>query len=379
MSAQKIQLRYEEFATSFLAPTLLGGPVVTGRPLTPGMLEHFSFASTSDPDLDRQIYDQIHEGASLLAPLRALTFPERGLAAIAMAAHNLAAATDPLLDRWGSRGARNKMIEYADWFIEAANVPQTRGEALSRHAFLERFLILRREDVTAHNWAFTHQYLGRPVPEGFFTKPRWVDITTKRTEILHLWQVLDQEVELTSRLRQLLSRSPVTELLEVDVVRDLRFGLASLAVLSDDVVRNGLARALVAQGPAVARALGEAFHALAQQNPPPSLLYYPLALMYEMHVIATLDGRAGQAAAFGPVDSDGAALFMAVLPAMVGAPDDLSSLLDLDPDDLALLRKRAAELDGSLKREAIKMMVELVDRATPPRLDHESESLEVHL
>ncbi len=366
-----MQARYEEFARDFIHPVLVGGVVQVGRPLTPGMLDVFGALRPVDVEVDRAIIDRLHETGSLLAPLRSLPWPARGLAALMMAAHNLVASTDPSLDRWGGRGAVSKMLEWADWFLDRAGAPQTRGEALARHGFLSRFLDLRREDVTARNWAFTHRYLGRPVPDGFFTRPRWVQITKEQPGVLQLWDVLDGDFDAATRRRRLLHRSPVTSLLRTDLESDLRFSGSILAVLSDDLVRNGVARELVAQGRSTMAPLGRALRRLAAVDPPTSFLYYGLALIYEMHVIGILDTRPGREPDLARPTTQDEAFFCAVLPAMAGAPDELEGLLDLDHSDLERVRGRAAHLDAQLEPELVRHAIAVVERATPPRLDHE--------
>ncbi len=380
--ATKIQARFQSFAADFLDPLLAGGAAVAGQPLTPGMLEHFSLATSGDSAVDREIYDLIHAEASEIAPLRALVWPERGVMALVMAAHNLVAVTDPKLDRMFARGAREKALEYVDWFIGAAGAPSTRGETLARHVFLSRFVTMSRTDVVVKNWAYTYRFFGRPVPPRVVAMPRLRLVRQDKSDqsILALFDELDAELSIERRMRELVHRSPVTEILHTDLFGPPTIGLAALAVLSDDLVRNGVARALVSQGAKVMSPLGAALAALADQRPPPRLVFYLLALIYEAHVIAVLDARAGKEPVFGRPPDDDARLFLAVLPAMVGAPDDLGALLELDPDDLAMLRRRAGELDSMAGAEASKRAVALVDYAEPPRLDHErdSKTTEVH-
>ena len=97
-----------------------------------------------------------------------------------------------------------------------------------------------------------------------------------------------------------------------------------------------------------------------------------------MHVIATLDARAGEEPVLGHPATDEEALFCAVLPAMVGAPDDLGALLDFDPSDLAQVRRRAGELDLVVGTDASALAVRIVDAAGVPPLDHERDQMEAH-
>jgi hypothetical protein len=383
--ATKISQRYEEVMAGFLRPLLEGGEVVVGRPLTPGMLEHFALARPTDMEVDRAIFDKLHEAASELAPVRAVPWPDRGLAAVTMAAHDLVATTDPSLDRAFARGARMRMLEFIDWLLDEAGPPATRGAALARHAVVSRVIELARTDVVVKNWAYTYRFFGRPVPKRVVAMPRvrWVRSTETRVSIRELWTALNEELPVLSRVDALVARSPVTQLLRTDLTPSLRLGTAALAVLSDDLVRSGIARELVAQGGAVMAPLGHALHDLHAQGAPPRLVYYALALVFEAHIVAILDARAGTEPVFRRPTDPFAALFCAVLPAMVGAPDDLGALLELDPDDLAVVRARAGALDSELPgSEAVKHAIAIVGYAEPPNLDHErdlSTGTEVHL
>lgn len=375
--AREIHARFDSFARQFLRPLLAGGNVVAGRPVSPGMLEHFAFARPADSEVDAAIYGALHAAASDIAPVRTIPWPDRGLAAVAMACHDLVAITDPLLDRWLARRSRPQMLEWVDWFLEQAGPPRTRGAALARHAVVSRALSLRRRDVVVKNWAYTYRFFGRPVPPRVVAMPKLRAVKRCESErsVTTLWDELDEELGTAPRVRTLLSRSPVTELLSTERVPNPSFGTALLAVLSDDLVRSGLARALVAQGDRVASPLGWGLRELAGRNPPPRMLFYVIALIYEMHVIAALDARTDELPRFArPADAD-AQLFAAVLPAMLGAPDDLGALLDLDPDDLAHVRRIAPELDRAAGRDASRYAVSLIDRAMPPRLDHERDAI----
>ncbi len=371
--AGEIQARYDAFAREFLRPLLTGGVVVAGRPLSPGMLDCFALSRPADPEVDAAIYDALHAAGSDIAPVRVIPWPDRGLAAVAMACHDLVAITDPMLDRWLARKSRPEMLAWVDWLLAEAGPPRTRGAALARHAIVARTLEVRREDVVVRNWAYTYRFFGRPVPPRVVAMPKLRMVRQDRStqHIAELWDALDADLAVAPRLRTLLSRSPITELLRTDRLPDLRFGTAMLAVLSDDLVRGGVARALVSQGSRVAAPLGRALRELSGASPPPRMLYYALALVFEVHVIAALEARAGEPLLFGhPADAD-SRLFAAILPAMLGAPDDLGALLDFDPDDLARLRMSAPELDRAAGDDASRYAVELIDQAMPPRLDHE--------
>ncbi len=381
--ASKIGARYEEVMATFLRPLLEGGDVLVGRPLTPGMLDHFSLARPSDGDVDRAIFDRMHGLASEIAPVRAIPWPDRGIAAVVMAAHDLVAITDPALDRAFARSARGRALEYVDWLVERAGPPETRGATLARHAIVSRTLELARTDVVVKNWAYTYRFFGRPVPPRVVAMPRvrMVRSTQNQVSVVDLFRKLPGELDAWSRIEALVARSPVTQLLRTDLSAKLVIGTAALAVLSDDIVRSGVARELVRAGSAVMSSYGEALSTLAANRAPPRLVFYLLALVVEAHLIAVLDARAGTEPVFGQPADPAAALFCAVLPAIVGAPDDLGALLELDPDDLAAVRARAGILDRQVPAASTALAVEIVDYAEPPALDHERDGpnlTEVH-
>lgn len=375
-ASREMQARFDAFAGEFLSPLLSGGSVLVSQPLSPGMLEHFAFARPSDADTDRAIFDALHAAASHVAPVRTIPWPDVGIAAVAMACHDLVAVTDPALDRWLARSSRDRMLGWVDFFVERAGPPRTRGAVLARHAIVSRVLLLRRADVVVKNWAYTYRFFGRPVPKRVVAMPRLRMVREEKSErdILDLWASLEDELSIEPRLRALVARSPLTEILSTDRFPDLRFGVALLAVLSDDLLRNGVARALVAQGDRVAKPLGRAIRQLAGSKPPERLLFYAIALAFEIHVIATLDAGGRAVPPFAGPEDDDAKLFAAILPAMLGAPDDLAALLELSPGDLSLLRHRAPVLDRAAGTDASREAVRLIDLALPPRLDHERDT-----
>ena len=156
MSEEKEELaeiieRYESFVRNTLTPLFTGGQVIVDRPLTPGMYTAFSVARSADLDVDLSLYGAICRESEGLAPTDTIPWPDAGFTAMAMAIHNILAVTDPLLDRAFARSSREKMLQWADWFLDQISLPMTRGEALMRHALLARTLGLRRKDVYARS------------------------------------------------------------------------------------------------------------------------------------------------------------------------------------------------------------------------------------
>lgn len=377
MSAdERAQKVYERFAGSFLAPLLgakdedgapIGEQVVVGRPLGPGVLEDFAATRPSDPQLDAALFDALHAQASELAPVEALPYPERGTIALSVACYNLLAMTDPALDRALARRARPVVLQWVDALLDAVDAPSTRGEVLSRHAVVSRFLLLRRHDVVVTNWAYTYRYYGRPVPPRVVAWPklRRVETSERQRELRELLQAIDAEgtLAIESRLRTLLSRSPATELLRTDLASDLRFGTAPLAMLSDPDLRYGLARELARQGLGrVAEPLGRALDALDANETPPQWLSPALALVWEVHALGCLEAHRGEVRE--PTSpSYPARVFLAVLPAVVrAAPGGIGALMELSEDDRNRLQERASALSRAVGMRANEKAWSLVKR-----------------
>ena len=252
MSGRERQLRFERFFSEFLRPLLEGGEVEIARPLPPADLEHFALAVSSDLETERAVYSALHRAASEIAPIRRLPFPDRGTMALAMAAHNLLFLTDPALDRAFSRGARPEILRWADSLIEEAGPPRTRLEVLSRHALVDRLLLLVRDDVQIKNWASTYRFCGRSVPGNVVALPRLrrVRSETSRRDIGMLMSELEESasVDAGAHLERLVKRAAITELFYLREDSPLAFGAVSLSALASDSLSAGVARRMVARG-----------------------------------------------------------------------------------------------------------------------------------
>lgn len=377
MSTKKMLEAYERFAAGFLHPLLTGGTVELGRPIGPGCVETFAHARPGDPTIDQEIYAAIYARGSTIAPVRGLPYPDRGTLALAIACHDLMVVTDPMLDRVFARGHRRRILEWVERLCELAGPPETRGQALSRHAVVSRALTVERTDVVIKNWAYTYRFFGRPIPPRVVAMPRlrFVKRNESKQTLLALLASLEQaDVPARSALRRLLASSPITELLRFDLASDFRFGGAAVAVLSDPSIRYGIARELVDQGlDAYDEPLGDALAALRADQAPPAVLYYVLAFVLELIVLDTLNAR-GEPSPLHH-QTPGAALFGAVLPAVLGSPCALDPLVELAAPDMDKLRRRAQAHDAAIEPGTIQIAIPLVRNAQPPA---EAPPMEVH-
>ncbi len=375
MSA-KIHARYEDFAEDFLAPLMAGGICTIGRPLTVGMLDHFSIATPASSDAELAIRDSLSQIGGAVAPARYLPFPERGAMALAMAAHNFVFITDPELDRIFTRGSREKVMTWIAALLAEVKVPKTRGEALARHAVAERFLKITRNDVEVSNWAASFSFLGRPIPRNYTAMPglRRIKQVTKSRPLAELLEATQRGMKAPPlpRYRELFSRSPVTELIHADTLGGVSFGLANLSVLSDPALRHGIADAVVKRGVAgYAKPFGSALRNLSALGPPPEFLYCALAFIAEIQILEVLDQRRGHTPKSVPAVGD-EELFAGVLPALHQHQGALSFMLTLETRDLEKVKERARQLFHLAGEDAVRFALTILERAQPPSAAQET-------
>lgn len=376
--AERLQQEYERFTASFLSPLLAGGTVVVGRPISPGALEHFALTRPSDSEVEDGILEALRASAWEIAPTADVAWPDRGTLALAIAAHDLLATTDPMIERAFARRARPVMLGWVDALVEAAGAPSSRAAALARHAILGPLPDVQRDDVVVRNWAYTYRFFGRPVPPRVVALPklRFVRQERVRKSVVAIVaeRPAEERVDVARRLRALISRSPITELLRSDLAPDLRFGVASLAVLSDARLRSGVARAIAVSGVAAAApSIGAALRVLHGEARAPELLVPALAFVLDLHALEVLDARAQVTPAETLLARPDSALFAAILPAALSALGTLEPMLTLDPDDLGRLRSRGEVLSRGLERPIALLASDLVARAVAP----EAQTVEV--
>jgi hypothetical protein len=363
----KVHALYQELVTHFLDPLLNGGVAQCTRALPPAALEHFSLARPVETTVEGSILEALARLSSELAPVELVELAERGLMATLMAVHNLYWLTDPELDRAFARGAREPVREWVFELIQAIGMPRTRSGALGRHVILDRALGLEREDTVVKNWAYTYRFYGRPPPKNVVALPKLRFVREDKTQrgLLELALEGTPEVDLETPLRALVARSPITQILHHDLSPNLRFGQASLAVLSDHVLRSGIVQELVKRGTGhVAQPFGHALRVLSAEDPSPQHLFVAVALIAELQILEVLDERAGHRPRSEPAVGD-EELFAAVLPALFEIRGPLQGLVMLNPGDAAELRQRAAKLAQQAGDDAVAMARAILERAQP--------------
>lgn len=367
----KLQRRYDALVVGFVAPLVTGSTVSIDQPHAPGAITYYEHASSTDADAETDIFDALHRRAASIAPLSTVPWPSRDLLLIAMASVNLVHVTDPSLDRMFARGARKKTVGWADQIIEAIAPPTTRADALSRHALLDPLPALRRKDIVAKSWAYTYRFIGRPIGASVFSKPIFGKFNEAQnlTDVSALLAKLDGEtgLGLVPRLRALLARSPVTELVRLDLCEAFRFGLATLAVLSDDAIRGGIAREIVERGEwKAAPRLGSALGEPSLTDAPPAHLYYALALCFEVQMTATLDVPGPGLPEHLDLRNLDTARYAAVLPAFFDDETMIDEVRAFDDADRGVVQQRCARLTAAMPEGVMAQIAALVRRCQRP-------------
>jgi hypothetical protein len=342
--ASKLQAAYDALVSRFVLPLVEGGAAELDRPIAPGAFSFFKDTTATSPEVDERIFDALHRAASRFVPIETVPWPTPGLVALAAAAHDLVALTDPALATFFARGARRTILAWTDRWLGLVPGPTTRSEALARHALLEPLLSARRKDTMVSTWMFNYRFSGRAMPWSPDVMPRFL-LPQREEKLVPLDALVDEldrdQPTLRPRLDALVSRSPVTELVRAASRPGFRFGLASLAVLSDGTLRGAIARELAASewsaGPAIVHA---SFEQLIGRDA--MLAGIGARLVVELALTSALDPtRAGLSPSREDEDT---ARYAAVLPAMLDHPRLIDELRALDDGDRAKLQARAERL-----------------------------------
>jgi hypothetical protein len=353
--ATGIPERVDRFQSAFVAPLLAGGRAEVSAPMSLAHLDHASLSRPVDAAIDHALHAAFHRGASAIAPVLQVPYPERGAMALAMAGHDLLALTDPLLDRWGSRSAYPTILRWAKELVTAAGAPATRGAALVRHLVVERLLGLERRDVVVRNWAYTYRFFGRDVPANVVALPKLRRVRSEEsaTPALELLAAVDAETKLAiiDTARALVAASPLTGLLAPQRSEGFALGPSELAILADPGLRRAVARACrAAQDERHLVALGDALITPKVLTLSPEARALLDLLFAELGAEDALDRKPGhtlERLARGRPGMQLAAGLFAVGPARPWLEAALA------PSDRAIVRERAITVARSLPERAL--------------------------
>lgn len=208
----------ERIFSTFLAPLVLGGTLVPGKPvggkhalvLREGMVP-------ADTKLASRVALARVRVARRLVPIDTLppapTGDEWMLASIL---HDVVQSTHPGFDAVFRRSGPAQILRVASRTLEHVVGPSNARDALSRHTWFSRMFAITRTDVDVHWWTGHRTFLGEDPPARLVAWPearRVQQIPTKRPFMDLPLQNAPFDVEaFTEVVRSFLGKSPLTDL-----------------------------------------------------------------------------------------------------------------------------------------------------------------------
>jgi hypothetical protein len=259
------QLLCDRIFTTFLAPLVLGGTTVPGKPiggknaLTIGDRPPSDVATLSHVDLARV------RVARRVAPVdRFDSAPTGNEWAIASILHDLVQATHPGFDAVFRRSGPNRILDVVDKTLDVIPPPDDVGDALSRHTWFSRMFELARTDVELKWWTGSERFLGTDPPARLLAWPEVRRVHQTRTprplmDLPTSGSAVDAQ-RFAFLVERVLTKTPLTDLATLDRAgpafmwthENLAFAstnagrtvvLRSLAYLPDRAVDAALGRA----------------------------------------------------------------------------------------------------------------------------------------
>jgi hypothetical protein len=222
MAKEDPQATCERLFTTFLAPLVLGGPMVPGKSFGgKNVLVIGEHRTPADQDALSKVQLARVRVARKLAPLDlfepAPTGAEWALAAVL---HDLVQATHPGFDALFRRSGPARLLTVVDQTLERIPPPASVGDALSRHSWFSRMFELARTDVEVKWWTGSQTFLGTEPPGRLTAWPELRRVTQTRTprplmELPAAGSAVDAN-RFTSAVGAILARTPLTDLATLD-------------------------------------------------------------------------------------------------------------------------------------------------------------------
>jgi hypothetical protein len=173
----------EPLFESFLAPLVLGGSMLPGRPI--GGRRALAIGDGRAPSnaalLSLTELARIRV-ARRLAPIDALDpAPSAHEWTLAAVLHDLVQATHPGFDAAFRRSGPRRILDVIEKTLERIAPPATVGEALSRHTWYSRTFELARTDTELKWWTGSERFLGTDPPKRLTAWPELRRVVQTRT------------------------------------------------------------------------------------------------------------------------------------------------------------------------------------------------------
>src|SRR5512135_3276184 len=172
MAKDDPQALCDRLFTTFLAPLVVGGTMVPGKPI--GGKNALAIGDRTPSDVTLLSTTQLARVrvARKLAPVDLFQPAPTGAEwALAAALHDLVQSTHPGFDATFRRSGPARLLQVIDKTLEQIPPPTTAGDALSRHTWLSRMFDLTRQDVEVRWWTGKETFLGEDPPARLLAWP----------------------------------------------------------------------------------------------------------------------------------------------------------------------------------------------------------------
>lgn len=221
MAKDDPQALCDRLFTTFLAPLVLGGTTIPGKPiggknaLSIGDRPPSDAATLSHVDLARVRI------ARRIAPVdRFEQAPTANEWVIAAVLHDLVQSTHPGFDAVFRRSGPKRILEVIEKTLEVVPPPEDVGDALSRHTWFSRMFELARTDVDLKWWTGSERFLGTDPPARLLAWPemRRVQQTRIPRPLMDLptsGSAVDAQ-RFSFLVERVLAKTPLTDLATID-------------------------------------------------------------------------------------------------------------------------------------------------------------------
>jgi hypothetical protein len=222
MAKEDPQTLCDRLFTTFLAPLVLGGPLVPGKPFGGKNALAIGDGRAPTDSVTLSLVDLARvRVARRVAPIdrfeQAPTGTEWALAAVL---HDLVQAAHPGFDAVFRRSGPKRLLDVMDKTLDVLPSPADVGDALSRHTWLSRMFELARTDTDVKWWTGSERFLGTEPPSRLTAWPeiRRVQQTKTRRPLMELptsGSAVDVD-RFTQIVGRVLQKTPITDLATLD-------------------------------------------------------------------------------------------------------------------------------------------------------------------
>lgn len=183
MAKEDPQALAERLFDDFVAPLVLGGRMVPGRPFGGrAALSIGDHRTPSNVDLVSRTGLTRVRLARKLAPIDGFDpAPTANEWALAAVLHDMVQATHPGFDAAFRRSGPKRVLDVVEKTLERIPSPRKVGDALSRHTWFGRMFDLARTDIELRWWTGSARFLGTDAPARLTAWPELRRVTETKT------------------------------------------------------------------------------------------------------------------------------------------------------------------------------------------------------